>query len=318
MRDYSISVIRGISMLCIVLCHIMQYLEWELAWWFNVGVQIFLCISGYLYGKKEISQWGEFLKKGFKKILAGYYIVFIPAAVILCFVIGSDSVNQVIMGLLLNKTLSGGGHLWFVPTILFCYCITVFLSLIFPKREREGKRFIKLGILWILGFVVIDLFIPFFNPAWVFCYCLGYYLGRVEDQKVYRRVSVILCIAALLCNGCQILCDYVFHVKLPLHSIFCNYSHVLLGAALFVLLRCVFRNIGERKILRVSDKYSYEVYLVHQFFILGPMSLMELTQSTVLNLLVTFAVIAVAAFVVKKLTEWIGYYVFSSQKESMN
>ncbi len=315
MRDHSISAIRGISMLCIVLCHIMQYLDWELAWWFNVGVQIFLCISGFLYGKKEISQWGDFLKKGFKKILVGYYIVFIPAAVVLCFVIGSASVNQVIMGLLLKRTLKGGGHLWFVPTILFCYCMTFFLSLIFPKGEGEVKRLLKLGIVWIIGFVVIDLFIPFFNPAWIFCYCLGYYLGRVEDQKVYGRVAGFLCIAALLCNICQILCDYVFHITLPMHEVFCNYSHVLLGVALFVILRRVFRNVGDRKILRLSDKYSFEVYLVHQFFILGPMTLMELTKSRAVNLLVIFVVIAVSAFVVKKLTELINRYMLPARKK---
>lgn len=315
MRDHSISAIRGISMLCIVLCHIMQYLECELAWWFNVGVQIFLCISGYLYGKKEIARWGDFLKKGFKKILVGYYIVFIPAAVILCFVIGSASIRQVLSGLILNGTVKGGGHLWFVPTILFCYCLTFFLSLVFPKGEGEGKRFLKLGVLWVVGFVIVYFFIPFFNPAWVFCYCLGYYLGRVEDQKVYDRVSVLLCIAALLCNGCQILCDYVFHITLPMHNVFCNYSHVLLGAALFVILRYVFRNVGDRKILRLSDKYSFEVYLVHQFFILGPMTLMELTKSRVVNLLVIVVVIAVCAFVVKILTEFTNRYILPERKK---
>ncbi len=136
-RDHSISAIRGISMLCIVLCHIMQYLNWELAWWFNVGVQIFLCISGFLYGKKEITQWGSFLKKGFKKILVGYYIVFLPVAFILYFIVGIASRGQVLRGLLINGTVNGGEHLWFIPTILFCYCITVFLSLIFPKSDKE-------------------------------------------------------------------------------------------------------------------------------------------------------------------------------------
>ena len=45
--DYSISMIRAMSMVAIITCHFMQYLDIELAWWFNVGVQVFLCISGY-------------------------------------------------------------------------------------------------------------------------------------------------------------------------------------------------------------------------------------------------------------------------------
>lgn len=51
--DYSVSLIRLIATIFIITCHIMQYLSIELAWWFNVGVQIFLCMSGYLYGKKK-------------------------------------------------------------------------------------------------------------------------------------------------------------------------------------------------------------------------------------------------------------------------
>ena len=315
-RDYSISAIRGISMLCIVMCHIMQYLNWELAWWFNVGVQIFLCISGYLYGKKEIAQWGTFFKKGFRKILVGYYITYIPFAFVLYFIMGTASGEQVFHGLLLNETLRGGEHLWFISTILFCYCITVFLSLIFPKQDRESHRLIKLGAVWILGPFVIELFFPFFHSAWIFCYILGYYLGRIREREVYNRVSRIVCIGALLCNGVQILCDYILHVTFPMHDVFCDYSHVLLGASLFVILRYVFRNAGDCTLLRLSDRYSYEVYLVHQFFILGPLSLMSMTENKVLNLFLVFSSIAVSAFAVNKLTQWFNRYVFPEKKGS--
>lgn len=53
-RDPAISIIRVLAFLSIITCHIMQYYHCELAWWFNVGVQIFLCLSGYLYGRKSI------------------------------------------------------------------------------------------------------------------------------------------------------------------------------------------------------------------------------------------------------------------------
>lgn len=65
--DYSISMIRAMSMVAIITCHFMQYLDIELAWWFNVGVQVFLCISGYLYSDREISDLLNFIKKRFKR-----------------------------------------------------------------------------------------------------------------------------------------------------------------------------------------------------------------------------------------------------------
>lgn len=42
-RDIKISFIRMIAMFSIILCHFFQYYHLELAWWFNVGVQVFLC-----------------------------------------------------------------------------------------------------------------------------------------------------------------------------------------------------------------------------------------------------------------------------------
>lgn len=64
-KDYSISYFRFIAMCFIVLCHIMQRdvfstsiaganIKW--AFWFNIGVQMFLFLSGYLYGKKDIKR----------------------------------------------------------------------------------------------------------------------------------------------------------------------------------------------------------------------------------------------------------------------
>ena len=45
--DWSISCIRFIAFTFIIICHILQYFGNGLCWWFNVGVQIFLAISGF-------------------------------------------------------------------------------------------------------------------------------------------------------------------------------------------------------------------------------------------------------------------------------
>ena len=63
-----------IVMLMIITCHVMQYYDFFLAWWFNVGVQIFLCLSGYLYGWKKIENIIEFYRKRLLKILVPYYL----------------------------------------------------------------------------------------------------------------------------------------------------------------------------------------------------------------------------------------------------
>lgn len=76
-RQNSVSIIRFIALCMIIVCHITQYYDLEICNWFNVGVQIFLCISGFLFSNKEIDNIPKFLNKRFLKVLIPYYIVFI-------------------------------------------------------------------------------------------------------------------------------------------------------------------------------------------------------------------------------------------------
>ena len=70
-----ISLLRMLSVFSIISCHIMQFYNNELAWWFNTGVQVFLLISGFLYSQKNVKV-KEFYKKNITKILFDYYVYF--------------------------------------------------------------------------------------------------------------------------------------------------------------------------------------------------------------------------------------------------
>ena len=71
-RNYKISIIRILSMISIVLCHIFQAQKMTFAFWLNVGVQVFLFMSGFLYGKKNIENTWSWIKRQFSKILIPY------------------------------------------------------------------------------------------------------------------------------------------------------------------------------------------------------------------------------------------------------
>ncbi len=53
----AIKYIRVGSMSAIVICHILQSYANRWAFVFNIGVQVFLVLSGYLYGKKIVTNW---------------------------------------------------------------------------------------------------------------------------------------------------------------------------------------------------------------------------------------------------------------------
>ena len=72
--DDRVSLIRFVAMYSIVACHIFQYFNHELAYWFNTGVQIFLFISGWLYAAKKVDNPILFMKKTLSKLFSDYYI----------------------------------------------------------------------------------------------------------------------------------------------------------------------------------------------------------------------------------------------------
>ena len=320
-KDYSISAIRLFAIVSIVTCHILQYMNLELAWWFNVGVQVFLCISGWLYGGKRIDDSLSFIKKQFKKILLDYYIVIIPVLVLYCFFESEIMSKSLIFNVLICKqTLPGGGHLWFVATILFCYILTPMLAKIYDNYDSEKiQNWFGVTIAILVGYHIIGMaYIPYFEVAKINCFVLGFALRRLQNKKVREKFCVYagLIVLTLFFNGIQIIHTYIKPLPLPLFlvdrwSLFCNYAHTFLGISLFILFYAILNNIKFHKIiirfLKVAVKYSYNIYLVHQFWILSSATLMEKSPFLVINIFLIIGATIISAGIVKLVHEILLY-----------
>lgn len=313
-RSSAISLIRAISVCMIITCHMMQYAGMELAYWFNVGVQIFLCISGFLYGGKQIGDRLTFWKKRLRKILLDYYIVVIPVMALYAMVAREDiSIGRAVDVLLARELLRGGGHLWFIATILLCYGITPLLAECFDRVQGkgEGRLFGCALAMQVVCFLLCRKFFGYFNPSMIGCYIFGFFLGRLEVRGGKRpRLFWGILMAATGMNALKILRNYIYPFVLPVvldgyWDTFCSYAHMMLGVALFVSMYAVFSGMTmpDRllRVLDVTDEYSYDVYLVHQFMILGPFSLMGLTAYTGVNICVILLLTAGAAYLVRSI-----------------
>lgn len=77
-KDVSIQMIRILSMSSIILCHLVQELNnstiAKTGQLFNVGVYIFLFLSGWLYGQKDIQDVFEWLFGRIKRVLAPMWL----------------------------------------------------------------------------------------------------------------------------------------------------------------------------------------------------------------------------------------------------
>lgn len=293
-RDVSISIARCMAMLMILSCHMFSYYKLELALWLNVGVQVFFVISGFLYGTKDLSSPIEFIKRSFNKILVPYWLFLVIAiAAYYLFCPQELSMISIIRAFSCSGTIKGLGHLWFVGYILFCYFLTPYLFWLrkYTEKQTTKKVIYTYSFLFILIQLVGFLFNSFFDPDRVSCYVVGFFLA-----DLFRRLSLnqsiclkwLLFFVALFMNVGEIYIKYISNVEFMgwqtvVFKALCRYSHMFLGIAIFILFYGHFKFMRYNDLLRYSDKYSYPVYLVHQLFILSPLSLMAITSVNLIN-----------------------------------
>ena len=307
-KNLTISMIRLLAMLSIIACHFCQYYNNEWAWWLNVGVQMFFIISGYLYGNRSVENPVQWLRKRFLKILIPYYI-FLTLAIIGYTIVSPDilGAGNIVSSYLVVGTIKGISHLWFVSYILFCYIITPYLAALRDYLSNKNLLFSIGSIVVIFGvYSIIEILINgYFRPGRVGCYILGYFTAVLVNRIGTK--SLLLCFWISLIP--TVISNYVYchihylqglEMKGTLVHI-TDFSHAFLGYSLTMLLMLVFIKIKGSRILDYSDKYSYEIYLVHQLFILSPLTLLTTTNNSIINVSLTIFVIFLSGYILNKL-----------------
>ena len=328
-RDYSISCARLFAMCFIILSHMMQrdrfatdifgmHIEWMV--WFNVGVQMFLFISGFLYGQKEI-ETVSFYKKVFPKLLIDYYVF----AVAMLLVFGFSPIvdlnfERAFNFLILSNSLPGLGHLWFVPTIMFCYLMTPILSEIF--KTMDNKSDLKFLAESLLLLVIVHLSVKsvfrLFDAEWINCFVIGLIYGRLNSRKdrckqVFNLSAFAICILIL---PVRFVIDYLYAGYLPdafstVYGTFSRYCHVVLGIVLVLLIRFLYKCFEKvnktqaHPVLDWSDKYSYDVYLVHHVFVNSAFACVEYISNRLIALPLAVLFIIVSAVILRTVSDFI-------------
>lgn len=304
--------IRLLAMLSIVACHFCQYYNSEWAWWLNVGVQVFFIISGFLYGTKTIEEPVGWLKKQFKKILIPYYIFLIFAVLGYAIVAPESlSIKNICGAVLTIGQIKGISHLWFVSYILFCYLITPYLGAL-----RDYLKFKKFGtaltiLLLVFGiFTVIDIVTSeHFRPGMVGCYIIGYYIAVFKER--WGKNTVLNCflfslIPTIASNAIFCYLHYTKGLEMTGNLIhITDFSHLFLGLSITTLLMVLLNSIKYNKMFVLSDKYSYEIYLVHQLYILSPLTILTLSGCEVINIVVTIIIILISGIILHN----VNYYI---------
>jgi|GEM_PF-4445944 len=291
--DTSLSFVRFVAMLLVIICHIQLYFGSYLAWWFNVGVQMFFFLSGYLAGGKEISDGFSYVKKRLLRLLLDYYVC-VFSCIIIDLILAPEvlSISGIVKLLLLQEWTEGLGHFWYVPVICFMSIITPLLQ----RGLNEGEKFIARSRLpqfvagafvfgiFLLLFVWIGLFLSDMSFSRTLVYFLGCVAGRCKDRwkKPAAFLSISLALVGVpLCmwhergEAIRFFADHsVFY-----QDVFYPLVHDALGIALFILLYEMENHFGlfrrMERLRKFSDRYSYEIYLCHSIWIMAPIALLS-------------------------------------------
>lgn len=298
-KEYSISLIRTMALFMIIACHILQGLNNRLAFYVNVGVQIFFFISGYLYGKKKISDPSRFYKKQFIKILQPYIIVLFSILFVDVVIFNVPLISlKTILGNILGLGAFAGTHkvlthTWFVTYILLCYLITPLLSNYLDLSNKKQIDIFKIIFILFVIALLVNLFgVVNFNAFWIVNYILGYIFSMyyVKNGYGYKKIlDLTLIVIVLLLPFRMYIESNLLDSTNFLILKFCDFYHVILGCGIFLSLHRIFNktnfSLKSRKVLDFFDKYSYFIYLVHQIFILNKYSYLFITDYLILNII---------------------------------
>ena len=307
---YNISVLRAIAMLMLfahhVLCGILGDGNSSITYFpITMGVEIFLFVSAFLYGNKEIKDFKQFFKKRLLFIFLPYYIfIFIIFLIYLIFLPSMLSAWEITKGTfclyVFDSSYNSLGHFWFLPIIMIAYCFLPLLQKYYnPNTKQKTKTILKvIFLLIILG----EICFSFFGHHLQFtAFFAGYYVAKQKDVNksnpfYYGMVFLLSVVLYFLVHG---------HYALGSSEYLRNgIGYMLMFVAgisfSFWLLRSFnFLNKREHKVLNFVDKISYTFYIVHHVLLIKALSVLHITPYLWLNITIALVASVVLAYLLQ-------------------
>ena len=327
-KDAKISAIRLICTLAIVVLHIFQQIESDVknlniaTDWLNLGLVMFCCISAFLYSSRNIGDAWKWYKHR-------YFEIAIPALIvgvitILFFALTGDiTISK--MGATILSSLGFEAflndswmfiQLWFLTYLLIFYLTLPLLQKINCKCKSEFKFWSVCGatVVFVQGIsLIIESIID------IDLLSVGVFLRFYLPYFVFRRYGIesdllkkIMKLFALLCIPVILIVSYVryFAQVEGWGEIVFIYGQTFIGFVLFYWLYQAFTGVKVyNKLLILSDKYSYNIYLTHCLFIGYKTSIIKNAPNVfigiIIALLLTFVSSVTLGFIMKQIKDYL-------------
>ena len=326
-ESQTIATIRTIAMFFIVFCHYAPTFlgSSALGVLFSIGVPVFLIISGYLYGRKNIPNIKNWYLKQFVKISIPVYIYFIIVGLTLSIFnnAGIITFKDIIKHLFLiqgfvNTSLGNifTAHLWFISFILLSYVITPLLQKIREKSISLKYIILSLFLLSIIEILAILNFnLQSFSVCipYIFLY-IYFYFYSAANKKITTKKYILLSIGMTLSVVCRLYFKYLADTKGMFYSaiydkVIVMYTSLILATWIFftIYLLCQKFDTFVDKLypfINLCDKYSFYIYICHQMFLTGICNAKGVTNNFLVDTLIFVISTILSASVLKFISEF--------------
>lgn len=329
MRNPYISIIRVVAMVSIVVGHICTWKGINTYQLGAIGVEIFLFISGYLYGNRDIFNRRQWLMNRGRRVLIPFWIVAIfmtvcilwkDGIIVACKQLLSAALNLQGLSYLIPRAgiklhyIGGLGHCWFVTMIMLCYVLMAFI-----KETKFEKLIDNNNILFLLLSVIgqIVLALIGIQISYIIQFFFGYFFCRTEKTKNLSsdwlvRVAFFPMLVVILI---RLITRHFFDGTVMYDYIVARLSFNVLGTWLFGAMIYVcnkFSVMSARLAGNVAwkavDKLSYSVFLVHYMFVTSPFNTEDYITGTVAQIVCMLLLSIGSAVVLSHLVDIISAF----------
>lgn len=305
--DIRINVIRIVSTIMILVCHVTDYYGIGCEFW-SVAVFTFLYMSGFLYGSREKLE-KHFILKNIWKVLRPVWACEIVVILVNCISEQEIKALFIIQNILFRDFYDGLGHLWFMSLIIFCYVITPMLSLSF-KNLLEGEYFEShLYRLSIGGVLAVYLFVGYYtnlmDPGFIASYVIGFAVGKYSIRSELKTFPYAMILLGAILTAFRYIFGISYSFENGLFRSYYFFSRIFLGIAVFYLIWIIVSKVDEivgadkfsmRRTINVIGRSSFFIFIVHNVFIYGKLSLLDKTQYMFINILCFGSAVVIGGF----------------------
>lgn len=307
------TLIRFIGVALILLCHYTEQSSSSLlnmsAQFFNIGVPIFIILSGFLFGVREGGK--NALSWYFNRIKRIYipYELFVVILAVITLLRGENifTINWFLLVLGLQGSvvgIHGAEQTWFITSLMLCYLLTPIIRFLVLKACKSKD----MTIMYAMLFLLVPSILSFIPPAFVYTlfipccwYALAYLIGyKFNMIKLTSKGAFCSFITIFFAFSIRVIMRMYFDGSYLYDRITVSYTQAIAAFCIFYIIAYLFKNRETGRLVSRVSEISFEIYLYHYMFTVGPLKLFGLTGYWCFDCILVTVVVVIISIIMNR------------------